>query len=418
MTLPGDKSISHRALMFLSMACGEAVIQNLSSGQDVQSTLACLRLLGAQIEALDETTWHITGVEKFHSPPTPLDCGNSGTTMRLLSGIIAGTGLAATLIGDASLQKRPMKRVIDPLMRMGASIQNQCPPLQFKDNPAGLTGIDYRMPIASAQVKSAILLAGLFTQPGCSVEIEEPVPSRDHTERMLTALGAQVDCGQKIQLRGRKSDLISQNILVPGDISSAAFWLVGAAILPGSHLTLQQVSLNPSRLGLLKVLQAQVEQTGVSAGEPYGTIQITGGSLSGDITITPDMVPELIDEIPILTVLGLFTEGTFTLHGAEELKFKESNRLQALLDILAALDIDVEPYDDGFRFQGNPDWQVPSTQTPFETHHDHRLVMALEILNLRAASPLPIQGKDWVAISYPGFYNTLHRLRTNLSTKP
>jgi len=403
--------------MFLSLARGTAGIQNLSSGKDVLSTLTCLQALGARIEPTGSNAWHITGGQAFLVPSKPLDCGNSGTTMRLLSGIMAGMGLPVMLTGDESLSQRPMKRVIEPLTQMGAVIQslgtNQSAPLHFLQRQTPLKGIHYAMPVASAQVKSAILLAGLFTDPAESVVIDEPFPSRDHTERMLTALGAKISL--PINLIGRCADLVSQDIMVPGDISSAAFWLVGAAILPGSNLIIQQVSLNPTRLGVLKVLAmakapVTAEETLQNVGEPYGNIQIHGGALKGDITIIPEMVPELIDEIPILTILGLFTQGTFTLHGAEELRFKESDRLKALVDILRALKVDFTAYPDGFSFEGNPDWRVPKVEIPLATHHDHRLVMALEILNLRSFLPLPIEGKEWVSISYPGFYDTLNRL--------
>lgn len=418
LTLPGDKSISHRALMFLSLARGTADVQNLSSGKDVLSTLTCLQNLGANIAPIGQNAWRVTGGQAFLAPSKPLDCGNSGTTMRLLSGIIAGMGLPAMLTGDESLSQRPMKRIIEPLTQMGAVVQalgtNQSAPLHFLQRQTPLRGVHYAMPVASAQVKSAILLAGLFTDPAESVVIEEPVPSRDHTERMLAALGAQVSL-TPITLIGRRADLLSQDITIPGDISSAAFWLVGAAILPGSNLIIQQVSLNPTRLGVLKVLamagaSVTAEETLQNVGEPYGNIQLHGGALKGDITITPEMVPELIDEIPILTVLGLFTQGMFTLHGAEELRFKESDRLKALMETLKALKVDFTAYPDGFSFEGNPDWQVPKVETPLATHHDHRLVMALEILNLRSFLPLPIEGKEWVSISYPGFYETLSRL--------
>ncbi len=420
LSLPGDKSISHRALMMLGLSRGQAVISNLSSGQDVMSTLACMRTLGCQIESLGDNRWKVTGREQFIVPSEPLDCGNSGTTIRLMSGILAGAGIAATLTGDSSLCKRPMKRVIDPLSQMGVTINATgdalTAPLKLEPAAHGISGVHYTLPMASAQVKSAILLAGLFADPQTQVVVEEPLPSRDHTERMLTALGARVETvGHTITLHGRKSDMVAQDIVVPGDISSAAFWLVGAAILPGSVLRIQQVSLNPGRTGLLSVLKRMglhinIENQGISCGEPYGDLVFESQPLKGDIVIEPELVPALIDEIPILTILGLFTAGRFTLRGAEELRFKESDRLGSLIHLLETFGVAVEAYPDGMSFTGNPVWEVPSVSKPLETHHDHRLVMALEILNLRSKTALPIEGTSWVGISYPGFYDTMQHL--------
>jgi 3-phosphoshikimate 1-carboxyvinyltransferase len=420
LTLPGDKSISHRALMMLSIAKGEGRITNLSSGQDVRSTFTCLQTMGCEIYPQGENVYRVVGPARLRSPEKPLDCGNSGTTIRLLSGLFAGTGVTVELTGDESLQKRPMKRIITPLTQMGARIQalgeNEAAPIRIDSAPKGLHGISYQMPMASAQVKSAIFLAGLFASREELIQVSEPVPSRDHTERMLAALGVEiVRDGAYMTLKGRQPDLVSQDLLVPGDVSSAAFWLVGAAILPGSNVCLRQVGLNPHRTGLLNVLaaagaQVRIDNTAESGGEPYGDLSLDGQSLKGDITIRPEHVPGLIDEIPILTVLGLFTDGVFTLHGAEELRYKESDRLGSLIELLRQLGIDVEAYEDGFSFQGNPNWQIPHLETPLKTYHDHRLVMALEILNVRASRPLPIEGKAWAAISYPTFAETLDRL--------
>ncbi len=423
LTLPGDKSISHRALMLLGISAGSGVVSNLSAGQDVMSTLKCMQTLGAAIDPVGENAYRVTGRHHLQSPRTQLDCGNSGTTIRLLAGLIAGAGIPAILTGDESLQKRPMKRVIEPLAQMRAEIQalgkNGCAPLQISPNREGkLGGIRYVLPMASAQVKSAVLLAGLFTDKDDPVVVVDPDCSRDHSERMLTALGATVERqGDEVKLIGRHHDMQGQDILVPGDISSAAFWLVGAAITPGSRVTIRQVGLNPSRTGVLAVLKMAgasytVANEANSGGEPYGDITIEGQPLRGNITITHDLIPALIDEIPILTVLGLFTEGVMTIRGAEELKFKESDRLASMIGILRQLDVDVETYDDGFRFQGNPNRILPERAEWFETHHDHRLVMALEILNLRAPDPYGIHGREWAAISYPNFFNHLAMLKT------
>jgi 3-phosphoshikimate 1-carboxyvinyltransferase len=421
--LPGDKSISHRALMLLGISKGSATISNLSSGKDVYSTLSCMRTLGCTIEPTSENRFFVTGVSRFQSPDQPLDCGNSGTTIRLLGGLIAGANIVATLTGDESLQKRPMKRIIEPLSQMGARIkalgQNHCAPLQISHTPEGVHEICYHLPMASAQVKSAILLAGLFAPREDSIVVDEPIPSRDHTERMLEALGVGVRREKSlIYLLGRQPDMEAQDILVPGDVSSAAFWLVGAAILPGSSVRIRQVGINPLRTGILELLRdvgvdIQVKNAGQSAGEPYGDLLVQASLLQGNINITPDMVPSVIDEIPILTIIGLFTDGVFTLRGAEELRYKESDRLGSLIELLKIFRIDFETYEDGFSFQGNPNWQVPKIDAPLKTYHDHRLVMALEILNLKAASPLEIEGKEWAAISYPTFYQTLEQLITN-----
>lgn len=427
LVLPGDKSISHRALMLLGISGGSANIRNLSNGQDVLSTLRCMQALGCPIQKIDERSYTISGAFPIRSPEGVLDCGNSGTTIRLLSGLLGGVNGSAVLTGDESLQKRPMHRVIAPLRQMGANIEalgpNDCAPLRMTPS-GGLHGICYSLPMASAQVKSAILLAGLFASSTERILIQEPVPSRDHTERMLKALGADIGKEEnRIELLGRQSDLVAQDIQVPGDISSAAFWLVGAGILPGSHLCIRQVSLNPLRLGIFEILrQIGLEITlhnvteDPGSGEPYGDLWIDSQPLQGNIEITPGMIPSLIDEIPVLTILGLFTDGVFTLQGAKELRFKESDRLAALIDILKVLKVDFMPLEDGFSFQGHSGWQVPEIEEPLKTHHDHRLVMALEILNLRAAKPLPVEGKEWVSISYPGFYETLSRLVTQSSS--
>jgi 3-phosphoshikimate 1-carboxyvinyltransferase len=418
-SLPGDKSISHRALMLLSIAAGSGTIQNLSNGQDVLSTLNCMKALGVDIRQSGESGYRIQGQAYLKTPEGTLDCGNSGTTIRLLSGLLCGAGIEATLTGDTHLQKRPMKRILKPLQQMGGHITatQDHAPIQTQARSSGIKAIHYAMPLASAQVKSAILMAGLWASHSEEIEIEEPLPSRDHTERMLSALGALVSREEHlITLVGRQPDLIAQDIFIPGDFSSAAFWMVGAAIVPDACLVLRQVSLNPTRTGLLSLLNAigenlQIQNLQERVGEAYGDIHIKSMGLKGNIEISSALIPSLIDEIPILIILGLFTDGVFTLRGAEELRYKESDRLQAMVDILQSLNVDVETTADGLSFQGNPNWQVPKLEIPLKTHHDHRLVMALEILNLKARYPLPIMGKEWVTISYPEFYATLEKLK-------
>lgn len=417
--MPGDKSISHRALMLLGISRGTATVQNLSSGQDVLSTLNCMRTLGCRIEPINETEYKITGVSTLSVPDKPLDCGNSGTTIRLLSGLLAGAGITAELTGDKSLRKRPMQRILDPLHAMGTSIEaigdKGSAPLKTAPHQ-GLKSLSYQLPMASAQVKSAVLLGGLSAPHETKIVIEEPSPSRDHTERMLNTLGAKVSTKEnRIELQGRQPDLQAKDLFIPGDLSSAAFWLVGAAILPGSKVTINHVGLNPLRTGLLTLLQnvganLEIASETKSGEEPLGDLTLKAGMLQGNLTITPDRVPGLIDEIPILTILGLWTDGTFSVQGAKELRFKESDRLQALINLLRTLRIKVTESEDGFSFTGDPDWKVPEITTPFKTHHDHRLVMALEILNLKATTPIPIEGKEWAAVSYPNFHRTLQNL--------
>ncbi|MCA9799071.1 MAG: 3-phosphoshikimate 1-carboxyvinyltransferase [Cyanobacteria bacterium HKST-UBA04] len=451
LSLPGDKSISHRALMFAALARaadgrpGSKRIDYLSAGADVQATMAALNQLGANIEPVEGAEGHSVIVHGRIRPDTvpdelvSVDCGNSGTTMRLLSGLFSGLNVNARLFGDASLSKRPMQRVLDPLGQMGATLcaetEPHFPPLRLTRRVASapLHGIEYASPIASAQVKSAILLAGLFCPASETVRICEPEQSRDHTERMLAALGVVVaKDGLCMTLQGRADDLCmgggatgqagqageeASAVVVPADISSAAFWMVGAALLPGSAITFRRLGLNPSRLGLFEVMH-QVSgvsfETGpsqTSMGEPYADVTVTGtGALKGDITIDRALVPYLVDEIPILTVLGLFTDGTFTVSGAEELRVKESDRLSAMVGILRRLGVSVDETADGYTFCGQSDFVVPVIDTPFETHHDHRLVMALEILNLRASTPLPIVGREWVQTSYPSFYADYNQL--------
>jgi 3-phosphoshikimate 1-carboxyvinyltransferase len=431
--LPGDKSISHRALIFSALGHTNTTITGLSTGQDVASTASCLSQLGVTIKPIDETSVHVNGINgQFKNPEKTLDCGNSGTTTRLLLGLLSGMGINATLEGDESLNKRPMKRATQPLEQMGAQLKflNQADRLPIQIEPAikGLTGIDYILPMASAQVKSAILLAGLCAPKG-SVSVTEALPTRDHTERILNALGCKVEKQtlanehSRLTLMGGIQDfIIPSHWLVPGDISSATFLMVAAAILPHSELTLTNVSLNPSRTPVIELLRqvgVTIEATlkGESAGEPYGDITLSSPeTLQGNLTITPQLAPLVIDEIPALTILGLFTQGTMTVTGAEELRHKECDRLQAILDILSALNIPTTISADGYTFTGNPQLPLPESlkQHVFETHHDHRIVMSLEVLNLRIPFKLNILGQEWVKISYPGFYQHLNQLLKTL----
>ena len=423
--LPGDKSISHRALLFNALACGQAKLTGLSTGGDVASTRKCLEQLGCQFEQLSDETWLVNSSAGLKQASESLDCGNSGTTTRLMIGALAGLNIPATLVGDESLSKRPMKRVMAPLLEMGAVLKSNEGrlPLEICSSPSylkgSLKGLQYQLPVASAQVKSAVLIAGLYLPATEMHSVTDPFDTRDHTERMLEAMGVTIAGENKtLFLKGRQSDLQATDITVPGDISSAAFLAVATAILPGSKLRLEHVSLNPTRTPLLDLLKqvgvdVQIEQTALSVGEPIGNITLTAPeTLQGNITITPEMVTGLIDEIPILTILGLLTNGKMTLNGAEELRYKESDRLGSLITYLKQLGVDFTETPDGFSFEGRSDFVFPETisDVVFETHHDHRLVMSLEILSLRRSHPLNIKGKEWVQISYPSFYDHLSQL--------
>lgn len=419
--LPGDKSISHRALLFNALACGQAKLTGLSTGGDVASTRKCLEQLGCQFEQLSDDTLLVNSSAGLKQASESLDCGNSGTTTRLMIGALAGLNIPATLIGDESLSKRPMKRVMAPLLEMGAILKSNEGrlPLEICSTSDTLKGLQYQLPVASAQVKSAVLIAGLYLPATETHSVTDPFDTRDHTERMLEAMGIAISRENKtLVIKGRQSNLQATDITVPGDISSAAFLAVATAILPGSKLRLEHVSLNPTRTPLLELLKqvgvdVQIEQTAISVGEPIGNITLTAPeNLQGDLTITPEMVTGLIDEIPILTILGLLTNGKMTLQGAEELRYKESDRLGSLIAYLKQLGVDYTEAPDGFSFEGNSKFSFSESiaDLVFETHHDHRLVMSLEILSLRSPHPLNIKGKEWVQISYPSFYDHLSQL--------
>jgi 3-phosphoshikimate 1-carboxyvinyltransferase len=407
--VPGDKSISHRYALVAALADGRSHLTGFSSGADCQSTLACLRGLGIEIsqEADGALTLLGRGLYGFHAPLVPLDAGNSGTTMRLLAGVLAGQAFTSKLIGDASLSCRPMGRVTEPLGRMGARIEatEGCAPLTIYGTP--LHAIAYQPVVASAQVKSLVLLAGLHADGTTSVT--EPAETRDHTERALVAFGAAVDRrGLTVSMKGRQR-LVGGDYAIPGDISSAAFWMVAAAALPGSRIEIEGVGLNPTRTALVGVLRrfgarVSVEVVGTGAGEPYGTV-VVEGDRTGTITIGPEEVPGLIDELPAIAALAAHS-GEVIVHGAAELRVKESDRIAALVTGLRNLGIPAEEWPDGFsvRGAGSPRGGVA------DAHDDHRIAMALAIAALGAQGPSHITGAEAVAISYPGFFDTLGRL--------
>ncbi|HEY2905284.1 MAG TPA: 3-phosphoshikimate 1-carboxyvinyltransferase [Vicinamibacterales bacterium] len=411
--VPGDKSISHRYALLGALADGRSQLTNYAPGADCRSTLACLRQLG--VEILEDTHGAITILGRastaLSSPGEALDCGNSGTTMRLLAGILAGQRFSSRLIGDPSLSRRPMTRVITPLVRMGARIEgtNGRAPLVIDGAP--LHAIAHRAEVPSAQVKSAVLLAGLLAEGRTSVS--EPAQTRDHTERALTAFGARVLVEALAVSIDGGQPLSGQPLAIPGDFSSAAFWMVGAAALPGSRVELVDVGLNPTRTALLGVLQrfgarATIQTTAVDAGEPRGTIVIEGDR-RGAVDISPDEVPGLIDELPAIAALAAHG-GEVSVRGAAELRVKESDRIATLVAGFRALGVDADERDDGFVVRGPESDRVRPAGGVADARGDHRMAMAFAIAALGADRPSTIAGSEAVLVSYPGFFETLDRL--------
>ncbi len=415
LTVPGDKSISHRSLILGALSDGVCHVEGFLASEDCLATMAIFRQLGVRIDvtepaaddprpgALNVTVHGTRGV--FTAPTGPLDCGNSGTTMRLLSGLLAAQPFRSELFGDASLSRRPMKRVADPLSLMGAALQGQgeklCPPLVIAGRP--LSPVRYTLPVASAQVKSAILLAGLF----CDGEtvVTEPTPTRDHTERLFSHFG--------IELRREGNDLIlpggqrprARDLTVPGDISSAAFWLVAAAVRPGAEVSLHGVGLNPTRTGILHVLRrmgASVEETVETdgPGEPIGRIVVRGAALRAT-TIGGAEIPTLIDELPVLAVAAALAEGTTIIKDAHELRVKETDRVSVVAHHLRAMGVTVRERDDGLEIDGPT--VLHASSEPLPTHGDHRIGMAFAIAGLFATGETIIDGAECIDTSYPGF---------------
>lgn len=402
--VPGDKSISHRSIMFGSLAEGVTVVSGFLQGDDSLATLNAFRQMGVEIEGPTdgEVTIHGVGMGGLTEPDAPLDLGNSGTSMRLLSGLLAGQQFDVTLTGDESLSGRPMGRVTDPLGEMGAQIKSRADgtaPLEISGG-SQLQGIDYDMPMASAQVKSSVLLAGIYANGETCVT--EPAPTRDHTERMLNGFGVEVRrSDNKICLSGGGS-LKATRVDVPADISSAAFFLVGASIAEGSDLTLQHVGMNPTRIGVINILREmganiEVLNERISGGEPVADLRVRSAPLHG-IAIPEDQVPLAIDEFPVLFVAAACAEGETTLTGAEELRVKESDRIQVMADGLTTLGIDAKSTPDGIVIQGGD----IGGGTVY-SHHDHRISMSFAMAGLRATAPIEIEGCDNVNTSFPGF---------------
>lgn len=402
--VPGDKSMSHRSIMFGALADGVTEIEGFLEGEDSLATLKAFRAMGVRIEGPESgrVRIHGVGIDGLQAPTTPLDLGNSGTSMRLLSGLLAGQSFDVTLIGDASLSSRPMRRVTAPLGEMGALIETTdtgTAPLAIRGGQR-LRGMDYVMPVASAQVKSALLLAGLRAEGRTCVT--EPAPTRDHTERMLRGFGYAVATeGSKVCLEGG-GRLTATRVTVPGDISSAAFFLVGASIAEGSELMLENVGINPTRTGVIDILHLmgadlEVLNPREAGGEPVADLRVRCAPLRG-IDIPEHLVPLAIDEFPALFVAAACAEGRTVLRGAEELRVKESDRIQVMADGLEALGVVAQPTPDGIVIEGGP-----MKGGRVDSRGDHRIAMSFAMAALRAAGPIQIADCANVATSFPGF---------------
>lgn len=411
-TVPGDKSISHRAVMLGALAEGDTHITGFLMGEDCLSTISCFRKMGVDIcISDDEVIVHGMGLHGLKAPSELLYTGNSGTTTRLLCGILAGQPFSSVLNGDASIQKRPMGRIIKPLRLMGADIDgkngNLCP---LTIHPAPLSGIRYELPVASAQLKSAILLAGLFADGQTTVI--EPAASRDHTERMLRGLGACVDTKDNEITLTPPEALHAVDVEVPGDISSAAYFLVAGLILPDSDITIRNVGVNPTRTGILDALQAMganIERLNERGNvEPVCDLRVRSSRLHGTV-IGGDIIPRLIDELPVLAVAAAFAEGETIIRDAQELKVKESNRIAAMTAELSRTGANVRETDDGMVIQGG----TPLHGADFLSYADHRVAMSMAVCALACDGCSTIDDPACVAISYPTFFDTLDSLKNN-----
>ncbi len=412
-TVPGDKSISHRSIMLGALAKGTTEVHGFLQGADCLSTISCFQKMGVSIEN-DAMTGivriHSLGLENLKAPATVLDVGNSGTTTRLMSGILAAQSFTSIVNGDASIQKRPMKRIITPLTQMGADIVslngNDCAPLQIHGQH--LHGIHYQSPVASAQVKSAILLAGLYAEGETSVT--EPYVSRNHTELMFEAFGIDIHTeGTTVTVKPAKQ-LTPQKIVIPGDISSAAYFIAAGLITPNSCITIKNVGINSTRDGILEVCRAMgadivLSNQNETTGEPTADITVRTSHLKGT-TIEGSVIPKLIDELPILAVLACFAEGTTTIKDAQELKVKESNRIDVMVRHLSAMGADIEGTEDGMIIHGGK----PLHGTVIDSNLDHRIAMSFTIAGMNADGETDILGAECVTISYPDFYEDINSL--------
>lgn len=405
--VPGDKSISHRAVMLGSLANGVTEISGFLKGADCLSTIDCFRKMGIDIDINGENvTVHGNGLRGLKKPDEMLYTGNSGTTTRLLCGILAGQNFDTSITGDASIQKRPMGRVVKPLSMMGAKIENEYCPLYITGTK--LHGIDYKMPVASAQVKTAIILAGLYAD-GETV-IHEIEKSRDHTELMLSAMGADLTVDNLDITVKPINDLTAVNVDVPGDISSAAFFLVLGAIMPNSQITVTNVGINPTRTGIIDVLKDMgaditLENVHTSAGETVADITVRSSSLKGT-TVGGDIIPRLIDELPIIAVAAVFADGQTVIKDAQELKVKETNRIRAVVDEFNKCGIDITETDDGMIINGGKSIHGAD----FKTYGDHRMAMSLTVLAQLADGESTLDDSDCACVSYPTFFDDFYKL--------
>ena len=419
--LPGDKSISHRYAMLAALADGTSELRHFAAARDCHSTLGCMKSLGADVR-VEGTTVRITGrgLRGLKSSWRTLDAENSGTTIRLLSGILSGQDFTTRITGDTSLQKRPMKRVVTPLLQMGAEIhahEGNFPPLEIRGGH--LHGIRYEMPMASAQVKSAVLLAGLYAKG--ETLVTEPAATRDHTELALELFGAQITKrGRTIAIQGSadgpgKIALQAQSLVVPGDVSSAVFFIAAASLLPESNLFIANVGLNPTRSAILDFFQSMGASLTVlnlqsAQGEVVGDLIVKGAALRGG-HISGNLVPLLIDELPMLAALGPFTEEGIEIRDAAELRVKESDRIAALAENLRKMGARVEELPDGLRVEGRHSGKVHGAE--IEPHGDHRIAMAFAVAGLAAEGQTLIKGADCAAVSYPNFFDELRRLASS-----
>ena len=410
-TVPGDKSISHRSVMFGSIAKGTTEIHNFLEGADCLSTIGCFRRMGIEIENKNGTVIvHGKGMHGLTAPSGTLDCGNSGTTTRLISGILAPQNFDVTLTGDESIQKRPMKRIIEPLSMMGSDIKsirgNDCAPLKICGMP--LAGIHYTSKVASAQVKSAILLAGLYADGLTTVT--EPQVSRNHTELMLKFFGAELESKETSVTIWPATELFGNRIDVPGDISSSVYFVAAGLILPNSEVLIKNVGINPTRAGLIKVCEAMGADLTLlnenhGNAEPTADLLVRTSSLKA-CTIEGDIIPTLIDELPTIAMMACFAEGITVIRDAAELKVKESNRIAIMVENLRAMGADVEETEDGMIIHGGK----PLHGAVIDSHKDHRIAMTFAVAALAAEGETEIHDADCVNISYPAFYEELERL--------
>ena len=405
--VPGDKSISHRAVMLGSLASGVTEISGFLKGADCLSTIDCFRKMGIDIDINGENvTVHGNGLRGLKKPDEMLYTGNSGTTTRLLCGILAGQNFDTSITGDVSIQKRPMGRVVKPLSMMGAKIENEYCPLYITGTK--LHGIDYKMPVASAQVKTAIILAGLYAD-GETV-IHEIEKSRDHTELMLSAMGADLTVDNLDITVKPTNDLTAVNVDVPSDISSAAFFLVLGAIMPNSQITVTNVGINPTRTGIINVLKDMgaditLENVHTSAGETVADITVRSSSLKST-TVGGDIIPRLIDELPIIAVAAVFADGQTVIKDAQELKVKETNRIRAVVDEFNKCGIDITETDDGMIINGGKSIHGAD----FKTYGDHRMAMSLTVLAQLADCESTLDDSDCACVSYPTFFDDFYKL--------